>query len=71
VGLKLSTLVVSGGVASNQNLKAILQEVAGQYQARVVVPPAYLCQDNGIMIAWTGLCVLSWPICSPIKVSSI
>ncbi|XP_052798878.1 tRNA N6-adenosine threonylcarbamoyltransferase, mitochondrial-like [Mya arenaria] len=49
------TLVVSGGVACNQYLRAGLQRVCDKYGARLVVPPPHLCTDNGIMIAWNGM----------------
>jgi tRNA A37 threonylcarbamoyltransferase TsaD len=45
-------VVVSGGVAANKALRRRLRFVEG---ANLFVPPALLCQDNGIMIAWTGL----------------
>jgi len=47
-------LVVAGGVAANQRLKAALEEVAGKDGFRLVVPPPELCTDNAAMIAWAG-----------------
>ncbi len=47
-------LVVSGGVAANQALRAVLRDVAGAHNFRVVAPPTRLCSDNGVMIAWAG-----------------
>jgi len=49
------TLVVAGGVAANQALRARLQQTAAQDGFRLVVPPVKLCTDNGAMIAWAGL----------------
>ena len=47
-------LVVAGGVAANQQLKAALETVAAKRGFRLIVPPAELCTDNAAMIAWTG-----------------
>ena len=49
------TLVVAGGVAANHALRQSLAALADRRQARLVVPPARLCTDNGTMIAWTGI----------------
>ncbi|CZR69088.1 related to QRI7-similarity to H.influenzae sialoglycoprotease (gcp) [Phialocephala subalpina] len=56
----INTLVVSGGVASNQYLKEILRrnlDVKGQGPEKVelVFPPPKYCTDNAAMIAWTGM----------------
>jgi tRNA N6-adenosine threonylcarbamoyltransferase len=47
-------LVVAGGVAANQKLRAALEETARQHGFRLVVPPPELCTDNAAMIAWAG-----------------
>ena len=47
-------LVVAGGVAANQALRATLRRAAGDHGFRLVAPPARLCADNGVMIAWAG-----------------
>jgi N6-L-threonylcarbamoyladenine synthase len=47
-------LVVAGGVAANQRLKAALETLAAARGFRLVVPPPELCSDNAVMIAWTG-----------------
>lgn len=52
-------LVVAGGVAANQRLKAALKTVAGRHGFRLVVPPPELCSDNAVMIAWAGALRLS------------
>ncbi|KAJ4417013.1 hypothetical protein N0V85_002030 [Neurospora sp. IMI 360204] len=54
---KVKTLVVSGGVASNQFLRHVLRrvlEVRGFGHIRIMAPPVNLCTDNAAMIAWTG-----------------
>ncbi|KAK3036050.1 hypothetical protein RJ639_030751 [Escallonia herrerae] len=48
-------LVVSGGVASNQYVRARLNQVVKQNGLQLVCPPPSLCTDNGVMIAWTGI----------------
>jgi N6-L-threonylcarbamoyladenine synthase len=48
------TLVVAGGVAANQAIRAALAELAASSGRRFSVPPAWLCTDNGAMIAWAG-----------------
>jgi N6-L-threonylcarbamoyladenine synthase len=47
-------LVVAGGVAANQAIRAALGSLAAQHGRRFVVPPAWLCTDNAAMIAWAG-----------------
>ena len=51
----ISTLVVSGGVACNQTVRAALQSVADESKLKLVLPPPPLCTDNGIMVAWAGI----------------
>jgi N6-L-threonylcarbamoyladenine synthase len=48
------TLVVAGGVAANQAIRAALAELAGREGRNFSVPPAWLCTDNAAMIAWAG-----------------
>jgi len=48
-------LVVSGGVARNNALRERLNAVAESAGVRAVYPPARLCTDNGVMIAWAGI----------------
>ncbi|XP_017259815.1 probable tRNA N6-adenosine threonylcarbamoyltransferase, mitochondrial isoform X1 [Kryptolebias marmoratus] len=49
------TLVVSGGVASNEYIQKVLSIVAEATGLRLLRPPAGLCTDNGAMIAWNGV----------------
>ena len=48
------TLVVAGGVAANQAIRAALMDLAERNGRRFSVPPAWLCTDNAAMIAWAG-----------------
>ncbi len=48
-------LVVAGGVAANQTLRARLSQVAETSGTELVAPPPALCTDNAAMIAWAGV----------------
>lgn len=52
---ELKTLVVSGGVAANQALRARLRAVCDAEGLELVVPPPRLCTDNGVMVAWAAI----------------
>lgn len=55
---QVTTLVVSGGVASNRYLMHILRsilDVRGHSAIEITAPPPALCTDNAAMIAWTGI----------------
>jgi N6-L-threonylcarbamoyladenine synthase len=47
-------LVVAGGVAANQAIRAPLAELAASEGRAFSVPPGWLCTDNAAMIAWAG-----------------
>ena len=49
-----TALVVAGGVAANQAVRAALAELARVSGLRFVAPPLWLCTDNAAMIAWAG-----------------
>ena len=48
------SLVVAGGVASNQAIRTALGSLARDENRCFSVPPAWLCTDNAAMIAWAG-----------------
>lgn len=50
-----TALVVAGGVAANQTIRAALTKLASQQGVPFVAAPPALCTDNGVMIAWAGL----------------
>jgi N6-L-threonylcarbamoyladenine synthase len=47
-------LIVAGGVAANQRLKAVFESAAQRFGLSLIVPPPKLCTDNAAMIAWAG-----------------
>jgi N6-L-threonylcarbamoyladenine synthase len=49
-----TALVAAGGVASNEAVRAMLDDVARDAGAPLMLPPPALCTDNGAMIAWAG-----------------
>jgi len=58
-----TTLVVSGGVAANKELRSRLQDLCDRTPApdsptgtwELVLPPPRLCTDNGVMVAWAAI----------------
>ncbi len=48
-------LVVAGGVAANQAVRAALDTVARRAGISLAAPPLRLCTDNAVMVAWAGL----------------
>ena len=50
----VTALVIAGGVAANQALRAALQGLADEAGLRLVAPPPALCTDNAAMIGWAG-----------------
>lgn len=51
----VSALVVAGGVAANQAIRAALQALTDEQALPFVAPPLALCTDNAAMIAWAGV----------------
>jgi N6-L-threonylcarbamoyladenine synthase len=50
----VTALVVAGGVAANQPIRAALEALAADHDLPFVAPPLWLCTDNAAMIAWAG-----------------
>lgn len=50
----VTALVVAGGVASNNAVRAALENLAAHHQLPFVAPPLWLCTDNAAMIGWAG-----------------
>lgn len=51
----VTALVVAGGVAANQAIRAALQGIADENGLSFIAPPLALCTDNAAMIAWAGI----------------
>ncbi len=51
----VTALVVAGGVAANQAIRAALQGIADENGLSFIAPPLALCTDNAAMIAWVGI----------------
>ena len=49
-----TALVVAGGVAANNAIRAALTGLAASRGLPFVAPPLWLCTDNAAMIAWAG-----------------
>ena len=49
-----SQVLLGGGVAQNNRLRAMIGGMCKEREAEMFVPPAKLCVDNGAMIAWLG-----------------
>lgn len=52
---KTPAFVACGGVAANQHIRQILQDLTKGANMDFIAPPLKLCSDNGAMIAWTGI----------------
>lgn len=50
----VTALVVAGGVAANNSVRAALESLAAAHDLPFVAPPLWLCTDNAAMIAWAG-----------------
>ncbi len=48
-------LVVAGGVAANQAIRARLAVLAAERGVALAAPPLRLCGDNAVMVAWAGI----------------
>jgi N6-L-threonylcarbamoyladenine synthase len=60
-----TALVVAGGVAANQTVRAALEGTAQKRGVAFIAPPIALCTDNAAMIAWAAIerakCGISHP----------
>ncbi|MDJ0389957.1 tRNA (adenosine(37)-N6)-threonylcarbamoyltransferase complex transferase subunit TsaD [Roseomonas sp. E05] len=50
-----TAMVVAGGVAANQGVRAALTAEAARAGLPLIAPPIRLCTDNAVMIAWAGI----------------
>jgi N6-L-threonylcarbamoyladenine synthase len=66
---KPTALVAAGGVAANQAIREVLQELATEAGTALVAPPLELCTDNGAIIAWAGAERLALGLTDPLDVA--
>jgi N6-L-threonylcarbamoyladenine synthase len=62
-------LVVAGGVAANQAIRAALKAAAAVAGFAFAAPPLRWCGDNAVMVAWAGLERLRAGAASPLEVA--
>ena len=51
----VTALVAAGGVAANKAIREKLVGLTAEHKLPFIAPPARLCTDNGVMVAWAGL----------------
>lgn len=64
-------VLLTGGVAANRRLQAMIESIAEEHGARFCVVPKEYAGDNGSMIAWTGVLAFKHGMTSPIEKSFI
>jgi len=64
-------ILLTGGVAANKRLQAILNSVANDQGSRFCVVPKQYALDNGAMIAWTGILAFRYGLVTPIEKSLV
>jgi N6-L-threonylcarbamoyladenine synthase len=55
---RVKGLILAGGVAANSSLRQKAAQTAAEAGVEFILPPAYLCTDNGAMIAGLGYFLL-------------
>ena len=64
-------VLLTGGVAANKRLQAMLKVIADEHDAKFNVVPQRFATDNGAMIAWTGSLAYTHDIVTPIDESYV
>jgi N6-L-threonylcarbamoyladenine synthase/protein kinase Bud32 len=64
-------VLLTGGVAANKRLQAMLKIIADEHCARFSVVPREFASDNGAMIAWTGVLVHTYGVFTPVEESFV
>jgi N6-L-threonylcarbamoyladenine synthase/protein kinase Bud32 len=66
-----SELLLTGGVAANKRLQAMLETIAEEHNARFCAVPKKYALDNGAMIAWTGIQAYNNQLTIPLRKSYV
>jgi N6-L-threonylcarbamoyladenine synthase/protein kinase Bud32 len=64
-------VLLTGGVAANKRLQAMLDVIASEHDAKFNVVPKQYATDNGAMIAWTGTLAYRHGLITPIEESMV
>jgi universal protein Kae1 len=64
-------VLLTGGVAANKRLQAMLNVIADEHDARFSVVPREYASDNGAMIAWTGVLAYTHGAVTPVEESFV
>jgi universal protein Kae1 len=64
-------MLLTGGVAANRRLQAMLGSVAEEHDAKFNVVPRQFATDNGAMIAWTGVLAYTHGLVTPVEESFV
>ena len=64
-------VLLTGGVAANRRLQAMLNFVAEEHDAKFNVVPREFATDNGAMIAWTGVLAYRHGLVTPVEESYV
>lgn len=64
-------VLLTGGVAANRRLQAMIRSIAEEHDAQFNVVPLKFAVDNGAMIAWTGVLALTHGLVTPVEESFV
>jgi len=64
-------VLLTGGVAANKRLQAMLGVIAEEHDAKFNVVPQKFATDNGAMIAWLGILAYTHGIVTPVEESYV
>ncbi len=64
-------LLLTGGVAANKRMQAMLHSVAEEHEAKFAVVPQEFAMDNGAMIAWAGVLAFKCGCITPLEESQV
>jgi universal protein Kae1 len=64
-------VLLTGGVAANKRLQAMICSMAKAHDARFETVPGEFAIDNGAMVAWTGVLAWTHGVVTPFESSSV